>query len=153
MVKIGKAQNPFEADTNIACVERLQMPAYSLGRQGQMEGTITASVVLSPKPTVQLQVTTQFASKRQKVAGVLMQAVEKAIERAAFRPYCAGKTVVLIFDFKVGGRQGVSFGYPNKFWIVGGGAELGARPGGSSLKTSAFGAGQTAKTVRPTGGV
>ena len=97
-VNIGKAQNPFEADSNIACVERLPMPA----RQGRAEGTITASVVLSPKPTVQLQVTTQFASKTQDAAGVLMQAVEKAIEGAAFRSYCAGKTVVLVFDFKMG---------------------------------------------------
>ena len=111
---VGRAQNPFEADSNIACVERLPMPAYA-----SMEGTITASVVVSPKPTVQLQVTTQFASKTQKGAGVLMQAVERAIEGAVFRPYCAGKTVVLIFDFKMGVEQGVTFGYPNKFWIVG----------------------------------
>jgi hypothetical protein len=111
---VGRAQNPFEADSNIACVERLQVPGYA-----SMEGTITASVVVSPKPTVQLQVTTEFATKTQKAAGALMQAVEKAIEGAAFRPYCAGKTVVLIFDFKMGLEPGVSFGYPNKFWIVG----------------------------------
>ena len=51
-------------------------------------------------------------------------AFEKAIQEASFRSDCTGKTVVLMFDFKVAGRpsgdpkQSVSFGYPNKFWIV-----------------------------------
>jgi hypothetical protein len=122
---IGTAQNPFEPETNIGCVERLQMPAYpSSAREAQVEATITASVLLSPKPTVQQQVTTQFKSRTQKAAAVLMPTVEKAIQEASFRSDCTGKTVVLIFDFKVTGqpssnpKQSVSFGYPNKFWIV-----------------------------------
>ena len=122
---MGRAQNPFEPETNIGCIERLPMPAYTpAARQAQAEGTITASVLLSPKPSVQLQVTSQFTAKTQKVAGVLMQTVEAAIEEASFRSDCAGKTVTLVFDFKVSGRpssapkQSASFGYPNKFWIV-----------------------------------
>ena len=121
----GTAQNPFEPETNIGCVERLQLPAYpALARQAQVEATITASVLLSPKPTVRQQVITQFKSKTQRAAAILMPAVEKAIQEAAFRADCTGKTVVLIFDFKVAGQpsgnpgQSVSFGYPNKFWIV-----------------------------------
>jgi hypothetical protein len=47
-----------------------------------------------------------------------MPAVEKAIQEASFRSDCTGKTVVLIFDFKAAGQQSVSYGYPNKFWIV-----------------------------------
>jgi len=122
---IGMAQNPFEPETNIGCVERLRMPAYPpLDRQAQVEATITASVLLSPKPTVQQQVTTQFKSKTQRAAAILMPTVEKAIQEAGFRSDCTGKTVVLIFDFKVAGpassnpKQSVSYGYPNKFWIV-----------------------------------
>jgi hypothetical protein len=122
---IGTAQNPFEPETNIGCVERLQMPAYpAMARQAQVEATITASVLLSPKPTVQQQVITQFKSKTQRAAAILMPTVEKAIQDASFRPDCTGKTVVLIFDFKVAGlpsgnpKQSVSFGYPNKFWIL-----------------------------------
>jgi hypothetical protein len=120
-----RAQNPFEPETNIGCVERLPMPTYTpAARQAQAEGTITASVLLSPKPSVQMQISSQFTAKTQKVAGVLMQAVESAVEEASYRPDCAGKTVTLIFDFKVTGRpsanpkQSASFGYPNKFWIV-----------------------------------
>jgi len=46
----GMSQNPFEPETNIGCVERLRMPAYpALDRQTQVEATITASVLLSPK--------------------------------------------------------------------------------------------------------
>jgi hypothetical protein len=122
---IGAAQNPFEPETNIGCVERLQMPAYpAMARQAQVEATITASVLLSPKPTVQQQVITQFKSKTQRAAAILMPTVEKAIQEASFRSDCTGKTVVLIFDFKVAGapsgnpKQSLSFGYPNKFWIV-----------------------------------
>jgi hypothetical protein len=122
---IGKAQNPFEPETNIGCVERLHMPAYpAMARETQVEATITAAVMLSPKPTVQQQVTTQFKSKTQRAAAILMPTVEKAIQEATFRSDCTGKTVVLIFDFKVAGppsanpKQTVSFGYPNKFWIV-----------------------------------
>jgi hypothetical protein len=123
--RIGTAQNPFEPETNIGCVERLQMPAYPpLAKQAHLEATITASVVLAPKPTVRQQVTTQYKSKTQTAAAILMPTVEKAIQEAAFRSDCTGKTVVLIFDFKFAGppsgnpKQSVSFGYPNKFWIV-----------------------------------
>ena len=115
----GTAQNPFEPETNIGCVERLQIPAYpAVARQAQLEATITASVLLSPKPTVQQQITTQFKSKTQRAAALLMPVVEKAIQETSFRSDCTGKTVVLIFDFKVAGQQSVSYGYPNKFWIV-----------------------------------
>ena len=125
MPGIAAAQNPFEPETNIGCIERLQMPAYPpLAKQAQLEATITASVLLSPKPTVRQQVTTQFKSKTQTAAAILMPTVEKAIQEASFRSDCTGKTVVLIFDFKIAGpassnpKQSVSFGYPNKFWIV-----------------------------------
>src|SRR6266404_1991063 len=79
------AQNPFEPDFNIACVERIPLPAYPiLARQMQVEGTITASVVLSPQASVQL-ITTEFASKTPKVTGSLIRTVEDTIRGAVFR--------------------------------------------------------------------
>src|SRR5712671_5636610 len=123
-LNMGMAQNPFEPDFNIACVERILMPAYPiLARQMQIEGTITASVVLSPQASVQL-ITTEFASKTPKVTGSLIRTVEDAIRGAVFRVACGGKTVSLIFDFKISGvpaespKQSAAFGYPNKFWVV-----------------------------------
>jgi hypothetical protein len=118
------AQNPFEPDSHIACVERLPVPTYPVAAiQAQAEGTITAAVVLSPQASVQL-VTTEFRTKTQKTIGLLIRAVEDAIHEATFRSTCGGYTVALVFDFKLAGRrsdvpkQSASFGYPNKFWIV-----------------------------------
>jgi hypothetical protein len=123
-LKSGLSQNPFEPDTHIGCVERFQTPVYSaVARQVKAEGTITASVVLSPQGSVQ-EISTDFKSKTQRAIGLLIPLVEKSIVEAAFRSTCAGETVVLIFDFKIIGqpsespKQSVSFGYPNKFWIV-----------------------------------
>jgi hypothetical protein len=123
-LKTGLSQNPFEPDTHIGCVERLEAPAYSaVARQVKAEGTITASVVLTQSASIH-EITTEFKSKTRRAIGLLIPLVEKSIVEAAFRPTCAGETVVLIFDFKIAGqpsdspKQSVSFGYPNKFWIV-----------------------------------
>ena len=120
----GTAQNRFEPETNMACVERLPVPAYSpLAIQARIEGTVTASVLLSPHASVE-KITTDFMSKTPKITGSLIQSVEDAIRGAAFHTYCGDKTIVLIFDFKIAGqpadnpKQSDSFGYPNKFWIV-----------------------------------
>jgi hypothetical protein len=117
---VGMAQNPFEPDTNVSCIERLQMPAYS--PLSVSEGTVTASVVLSPRATVE-EVRTQLASKTEKVIGALIHSVEQAVRAGTFRSYCGGKTITLVFDFKIDGKpsgnpkQSVAFGYPNKFSI------------------------------------
>jgi hypothetical protein len=123
-LNVGTAQNPFEPESNIACVERLPMPAYpSIARQGRIEGTVAATVLMSPRASVE-KVTTDFTSKTSSVTGVLIRSVEDAIRSAAFRANCADKTIVLIFDFKITGqpsdspKRSDSYGYPNRFWIV-----------------------------------
>src|SRR5438105_597593 len=123
-LRVGAAQNPFEPESNIACVERLPMPAYPVvARQGRIEGTVAASVLLSPHASVE-KITTDFASKTSGVTGVLIRSVEDAIRAAAFRANCANKTIVLIFDFQIAGqpsdnsKRSDAYGYPNRFWIV-----------------------------------
>jgi hypothetical protein len=118
------AQNPFEPETNAACIERLAIPSYSTSaRQAEIEGTVTAPVVLSPRASVEW-ITTGFVSRTERIYGVLIESVENAIREATFRPHCAGKTVTLVFDFKIAGpssdcpKQSAAFSYPNKFWIV-----------------------------------
>jgi Gram-negative bacterial TonB protein C-terminal len=128
-LRVGTAQNPFEPESNIACVERVTMPAYpAIARQGRIEGTVVASVLLSPHASVE-KITTDFTSKTSSVNGSLIRSVEEAIRAAAFRAPCANKTIVLIFDFKIAdfkiagqpsdspGRSD-SYGYPNRFWII-----------------------------------
>jgi len=120
-LNIGNAQNPFEPETNVACIERLQMPVYS--SLSGSEGTVTASIVLSPRASVE-EIRTQLASKTEKVVGILIHSVEQAVREGTFRSSCGGKTITLVFDFKIAGqpsgspKQSVSFGYPNKFSIV-----------------------------------
>lgn len=120
------AQNPFEPDTHIGCVERIPMPAYSVAAiKAHAEGTVTASVVLSPRSSIEL-VTTQVKSKTPKLTGLLIELAEKSITAASFRDTCAGETVALVFEFKINGKpsenakQSTAYGYPNKFWIVAG---------------------------------
>jgi len=119
-----RAQNPFEPDTYISCVERIQPPAYPLlAIQSRSEGTVAASVVVSPRGLLE-ELRTDFTSKTPKVTGALIQAVEASVRGATYRYSCGGKTVTLLFDFKIDGtpsenpKQTVAFGYPNKFWIV-----------------------------------
>ena len=118
-LKVGTAQNPFEPESNIACVDRLPMPAYpAAARQGRIEGTVAASVLLSPHASVE-KITTDFASKTSSATGILIRSVEDAIRAAAFRANCANKTIVLVFDFQIAGlKRSDSYGYPNRFWIV-----------------------------------
>jgi len=122
--QVAGAQNPFEPESNIACVERLPMPAYPVvARQGRIEGIVAASVLLSPHASAE-KITTDFTSKTSRLSGTLIRAVEDAIRAAAFRANCANKTVVLVFDFQIAGpsdspKRSDAYGYPNRFWIVG----------------------------------
>jgi len=106
-------------------VERLPIPAYPVAaRQDRIEGTVAASVLLSPRASVE-KITTDFTSKTSSVRGMLIRTVEDAIRAGAFRANCANKTIVLIFDFQIAGqpsdspKRSDSYGYPNRFWIVG----------------------------------
>jgi hypothetical protein len=110
------AQSNQEADSNMSCVERLQMPRYPpLADQARISGTVTATVLVASD-----------GSPQTKAAGhpLLAPAVEKAIRASVFLKACGGKSVTLVFSFVLGENfdpdklpQRVSFGYPNRFWI------------------------------------
>jgi hypothetical protein len=92
---------PSQADSNMACVERLEIPRYpALATQARIEAKFTRASSLFAPP------------------------VWKAINEGKFRPDCAGKIVKLVFHFRLQGAsagkpwQSVSFQYPNAFWIV-----------------------------------
>ena len=110
------AQSNQDSESNMSCIERLQMPVYPpLAAAARISGSVTATVLVASDGSVQT-----------KVAGhsILSPAVEKAIRASAFRKTCGGKSIRLVFNFVLGERldpdrlsQRVSFGYPNQFWI------------------------------------
>jgi hypothetical protein len=110
------AQTNQEADSNMSCVERLQMPVYpGLAEQARISGSVTATVLVASD-----------GSPQTKAAGhtLLAPAVEKAIRASVFLKTCGGKSVRLVFNFVLGENldpdklpQRTSFGYPNQFWI------------------------------------
>ncbi len=119
-----KQPAPEQNDSNMSCVERLEIPGYPvLAAQARIQGTITVSVALTTDGSVG-KVETEVASKYSQARSLFGTPVWKAIREAKFRSDCAGKTVRLIFHFDLEGTAGlqtkgtVLFGYPNTFWIV-----------------------------------
>jgi len=115
---------PEQGDSNMSCVERLEIPGYpALAAQARIQGTITVSVALASDGRVG-KVETEAASKYSQARSLFGTPVWKAIREAKFRADCGGKTVRLIFHFDLEGiaglqtRASVLFGYPNTFWII-----------------------------------
>lgn len=103
-----------QADSNVACVERLKIPAYpALANAARIQGTITATISLSSH-----EISVSAASN---AGPILSSAVKQAIGESKFRTDCAGKTVTLIFEFKLGASGSDEkhfFESPNKFLIL-----------------------------------
>jgi hypothetical protein len=110
------AQTNQEADSNMSCIEQLQMPVYPpLANSARISGSVTATVVVTSDGSFQ---TNAVGHK------LLVPAVEKAISTSAFLKTCDGKSIRLVFNFVLGENfdadrlpQRVSYGYPNQFWI------------------------------------
>ena len=110
------AQSNLDADSNMSCVERLQMPVYPpLANSARISGSVTATVVLASDGSLQTQAVGHT---------FLAPDVEKAIRASVFLKTCSGKSIRLVFNFVLGENfdpdklpQRVSFGYPNQFWI------------------------------------
>jgi len=104
----------WQADSNLACVERLQIPGYpALANAARIQETITATVRLSSYGVL--------AATASHGEPMLSSAVEQAIGASKFRTDCAGKTVTLIFEFKLGADRSDEkhiFQPPNRFLIL-----------------------------------
>jgi hypothetical protein len=102
------------ADSNVACAERLKIPTYpALANTARIEGMITATIRLSSD-----RAPAATASPGQPM---LSSAVERAISESKFRTDCGGKTVTLIFEFKLGADGSDEkhfFQPPNRFLIL-----------------------------------
>jgi hypothetical protein len=114
-----------QTETNIACVERLEIPTYPpLPKQARIAGTLTVGVQLGPDAAVG-DISSEWTPQQASVAksgGLFVPAVEKSLRASAFLKSCANKKVTLVFNFVMGEsplQQEIrfSFSYPNQFWI------------------------------------
>lgn len=114
---VAFAQPNQDADSNMSCIERLQMPLYPpLAEKARISGSVTATVAASLDGSIHT-----------KIAGhpLLAERADEAVEASTFRKACAGKCVTLTFNFVIDKKQDpsgppppVSSSYPNQFWIT-----------------------------------
>jgi len=109
------AQSNQEADFNMSCVERLQMPVYPpLAAAARISGSVTTTATIASGGSLATRVVGN---------AILAEAADKALRASSFRKSCGGKSVTVVLNFVLGKYypdgelQGVSFGYPNQFWI------------------------------------
>lgn len=115
---VAFAQSDQDTDSNMSCVERLEMPVYPpLAAAARIRGTVKATVSVSADGSAK-------TTSEEPAHALLIQAVQNAIVASAFRKSCAGKSVSLVFNFVFGEkpdtdrqRQRISFSYPNQFSI------------------------------------
>src|SRR5262249_37933893 len=107
---------------NAACVERLELPKYPLlARQARLVETLSVTIMLDGSAAVE-KITAKADLNNNGAQGVLFIPVQNAIlHKAHFRQDCAGKEVILVFDFRITGdpsdaeQQEAAFGFPNPF--------------------------------------
>jgi Gram-negative bacterial TonB protein C-terminal len=115
----ASAQPNQAVESNMSCVERLELPLYPpLANAARIRGTVTAIVTVSPDGTVQKTIAEVGAHR------LLVPAVEKSVRASKFSKTCGGKSVRLVFNFVLAEEldpdklpQRVSFSYPNQFSI------------------------------------
>jgi hypothetical protein len=111
---------PVESQSNLECLERLEMPDYPpLPRTAAVQPIQTVKALLSEQATVQI-VESSLQPKSTGTDKYFKESGEKALKNSEFSKTCAGKTVTLIFHYEV--RQDYNkslfaFGPPNHFWI------------------------------------
>jgi hypothetical protein len=118
------AQSNSNTESNIECVERLQMPIYpKLADAARISGRLTAAVKLSKNGAIQNTVL-QMGSASVTARSLLAPAVDEALRASVFSKSCEGRSVILVFDFVLSEEfdshhlpQTISYGYPNRFWI------------------------------------
>ena len=113
-----------QTDSNLMCIERMELPSYPpLAQSARISGTVKVEVLLSPAGSVQ-DVNVRADPQRSTAGkGILEGAVANSIRLADFDRNCGGKHVRVEFVFELAGtsmgrpKQSVSFGSPNRFLI------------------------------------
>src|SRR4051794_38402580 len=84
----------------IECIDRLMVPPYPrIGLITVSSGTLRAVITLGESGTVKSQRFEVISDPKN--LGIFQPAVERALKVSRFRPSCAGRTVSLVFRFKI----------------------------------------------------
>ena len=122
VIGVAAAAQTSQSDSNMACAERLKIPAYpALANAARIQGTIAAAVRLSPQASIERITYKISPESSSKAEPMLTSAVESAIRESKFRTDCGGKTVILLFEFKrevEGAEEKHFFEPPNRFLIL-----------------------------------
>jgi len=117
-----QAEAPPPVESNISCIERMDLPAYApVARLARIEGVLTASVTLSPGASVQ-DVKSDVRTRDSRI--LLWSLVEEVLRKARYRADCGSRTVTLVFRFQIAGKSAAdgapkyAFGGPNQFWVI-----------------------------------
>lgn len=125
LLLIAPYRAPGQAETtasqsNIGCLERLEIPDYPpLPRQVRIQGIQTVKVLLSEQAIVQT-VESSFQARTIDVEKAFKEGAEKALKNSQFSKTCGGKTITLVFhyEFRDDDKKSLfAFGPPNHFWI------------------------------------
>ena len=119
------AQSGSETESNMYCVERMQMPVYPpLADAARISGTLKATVTLASDGSIHQPIITDMETASVTAKRLFHPAVQEALRKSRFSKNCGGKSVTLVFTFVLAEepdpnhlRQTVSYGYPNRFWI------------------------------------
>jgi hypothetical protein len=87
-----------QTEMNIACVERLEIPAYpALAKQARIAGVLTTTVLLGPEASVGT-ITSDWNSRSEQ-ENFFLPVVEKSLRASTFAKSCGGKKITLVFNF------------------------------------------------------
>ena len=119
------AQSGSQTESNMYCVERMQMPVYpKLADAARVSGTSKATVTLDSDGSVRQPIITDMGNASTTAKRLFPPVVQEALRRSRFRKNCGGKSVRFVFIFELSEEldpnhlpQTISYGYPNRFWI------------------------------------
>lgn len=120
------AQSSPEAEPNMFCIERMEMPTYPRVMElARITGTVRATVRPNSAGAAGEPIITEtVVDPTGKLKNFAPAAVQEALRKSRYRADCNGKSVIVVFVFEYDLHldshhpQVVSYEYPNRFRIT-----------------------------------
>ncbi len=118
---LAQDQRSVEAAA-MACIERLQLPEYPpIAASARVTGDVVVRVRLGTSREVLLE-WADAASRP--LLSLFDRAIERAVDESTFSPACGGRSIALVFEFRLTQEKvpdefrAVAFRFPNRFEII-----------------------------------